>query len=147
MSLTVRAASAQDLSEWVRLRTLLWPECPPDEQAAETRAMLDAKDMTAFVAEREGGGLGGFVEVRLRPYADGCSTSPVGFVEGWYVDAELRRVGVGASLVRAAEQWARSRGCSEMASDAELHNQVSHAAHEGLGYEGFERVVRYRKRL
>ena len=34
-----------------------------------------------------------------------------------------------------------------MASDAELGNRGSHAAHGRLGYEEVERVIRYRKAL
>jgi len=147
MDTTIRPATLRDLPEWIRMRALLWPECPAEEHLSEARAMLDAKDETAFVAARDGAGLTGFVEVRLRPYADGCSSSPVGFVEGWYVDIDARRCGIGAGLVRAAEAWAVSRGCSEMASDALLENYLSQAAHGGIGYEEVERVVRYRKAL
>jgi len=147
MDTIIRKANPRDLPEWIRMRALLWPECPVEEHLSETRAMLDAEDETAFVAARHGGALAGFVEVRLRPYADGCSSSPVGFVEGWYVDIDLRRRGIGASLVRAAEAWAVSRGCSEMASDALLENHVSQAAHGGIGYAEVERVVRYRRSL
>ena len=42
---------------------------------------------SAWVAERA---------AASRPYADGCDTSPVGYLEGWYVDPDLRRTGVGA---------------------------------------------------
>ena len=43
--------------------------------------------------------------------ADGCTTHPVGYVEGWYVDPDVRRKGVGKALVAAAEIcFTRSRG-------------------------------------
>lgn len=89
----------------------------------------------------------GFLEASLRDYAEGCETSPVSYLEGWFVAEPYRRRGVGAALVRAAEDWARSQGCTEMASDAELHNLDSHRAHEALGYEEVERVVVFRKTL
>jgi GNAT superfamily N-acetyltransferase len=41
----------------------------------------------------------------------------VGFVEGWFVREPFRNRGVGRELMRAAEQWARARGCREMASE------------------------------
>jgi len=37
-----------------------------------------------LVAE-EGSQFIGWVEVALRDYAEGCQTSPVGYLEGWYV--------------------------------------------------------------
>lgn len=54
--------------------------------------------------------------------------APVGYVEAWYVDPDVRRTGYGRALLAAAEAWALRRGCREMASDAQLGNAVSHAA-------------------
>jgi aminoglycoside 6'-N-acetyltransferase I len=87
------------------------------------------------------------VEVGLRNYAEGCESSPVGYVEGWYVDQSVRRQGVGRALIRAAEDWARSRGCTEIASDTEVENAGSQEAHERLGYERVETIVVYRRAL
>jgi aminoglycoside 6'-N-acetyltransferase I len=131
------------------MRMQLWPDCPIEEHQLETRSTIDgAKDINAFVAVRgRAVALAGFIEIRLRPYADGCTTSPVGFIEGWYVDTDMRRRGIGSGLVAAAEEWARSRGCIEMASDTALDNFGSQAAHAELGYTEVERVIRYRKSL
>jgi aminoglycoside 6'-N-acetyltransferase I len=101
----------------------------------------------AFVAEQAAGRLGGFIELGLRKYADGCDTSPVGYIEGWYVDPNLRQQGVGAALVRAGEEWARTQGCTEMASDCLLDNEVSFRAHLAVGYEEAERLVHFRRTL
>lgn len=46
-----------------------------------------------------------------------------------------------------AEDWARRRGYRAMASDAQLSNDVSHAAHRCAGYEEVDRVVQYRRVL
>jgi aminoglycoside 6'-N-acetyltransferase I len=50
-------------------------------------------------------------------------------------------------LVFAAEDWAKRRGCTEMASDAELGNEMSLAAHTQLGYQETSRLVHLRKEL
>ena len=84
---------------------------------------------------------------RLREYAEGCNSSPVGFVEGWYVDPEARRSGVGRRLVEAAEDWAREAGCTEMASDSLIDNDEGHRAHEAIGFTEVERLVCFRKSL
>ena len=91
--------------------------------------------------------MAGFAEIGTRPYADGFETSPVAFLAGWYVDADVRGRRVGASLIRAAEDWARARGLHELASDALLENTASHRAHESVGFVEVERAVRYRKPL
>ena len=74
-------------------------------------------------------------------------SGPVGYIEGWWVDADLRRSGIGAILVSAAETWASSLGLTEMASDAEMTNEESHAAHQALGYKEAERIVCFFKQL
>jgi aminoglycoside 6'-N-acetyltransferase I len=53
---------------------------------------------------------------------------------------------VGA-LCAAVEQWARSRGSSEFASDADLANLASHRMRAALGFAETERVVYFHKFL
>lgn len=90
----------------------------------------------------------GFIEVALRhDHVNGTETSPVAFVEGLYVRQRSRRKGWGRELMSSAEAWARSRGCTELASDAALDNTVSHRAHVSLGFHETERVVYFRKVL
>ena len=149
-------ASEQDA--WLRLQQLLWPnETAEDLEEGQRWILGDPQRNAVFVARRSlagaGGGAGasgelvGFIEASLRDWAEGCRTRPVGYIEGWYVAPEIRRQGVGRRLVEAAEQWARSRGCTEMGSDAELSNTPSHRAHAALGYGEVERVVSFAKRL
>jgi aminoglycoside 6'-N-acetyltransferase I len=139
----IRAYTSDDYVEWRRMRTALWPDQTEDDMAAW---MLNP-DAAIFVAESAPGKLCGFVEAGERPYVDGCVTSPVAYVEGWYVDADARRQRVGARLIEAVEAWARAKGYRELASDTELNNVTSQAAHERLGFEETERLVLYRKTL
>ncbi len=93
-------------------------------------------------------GLIGFLEVGLRSHADGCGTErPVGFLEGWFVREQYRNQGAGKELVIAAEAWARSMGCLEMASDTQVDNLESQAVHQALGFEIADRCVHFRKAL
>jgi aminoglycoside 6'-N-acetyltransferase I len=144
----VRHAVHSDQVEWLRRRAALWPACALEDHHGEMQDQLaDPARYAVFVVEREAGTLGGFLEASLRAYADGCRTSPVGYIEGWYVDADLRQQGLGGELVAAAEQWAIQRGCREMASDCELDNAVSFRAHLALGYEEVDRTIQFRKPL
>ncbi len=144
----IRRATQNDRVEWLRMRSALWPTCSVEDHHSEMQEQLDDPTRYAvFIVERDTGRLGGFLEASLRAYADGCRSSPVGYIEGWYVDPDLRQQGQGGELVRAAEQWALAQGCSEMASDCELDNDVSFSAHLALGYEEVDRAIQFRKVL
>ncbi|HEX6627472.1 MAG TPA: GNAT family N-acetyltransferase, partial [Gemmatimonadaceae bacterium] len=121
----VRAYRDTDWSEWVRMSVALFPQYSAEALTPDMRVHRARSDAEVFVAERDDGSIAGFVEVGARQYADGCETTPVGYVEAWYVDPDVRRSGFGRALLEAAEGWARKRGYREMASDAMLGNDVS----------------------
>ena len=75
------------------------------------------------------------------------SDNRVAYLEGWFVLPETRVRGVGRALVLAAEEWGRSQGCREFASDADPHNDVSRAAHCALGFADMGLVRCFRKDL
>ena len=146
----IRPAAVPDLPRWAELRSALWPDEAPAELRDEAEAYLagGARLLEAvLVAEDMTDGVIGFVELSRRPYAEGCTTSPVGFLEGWYVMPEHRGRGVGRALVSAAEAWARSKGCLEFASDTTFDNAAGAAAHHALGFEEVEVLRCYRKPL
>ncbi len=144
----IRAAERRDFADWLRMRTALWPVDGHDVELEEYfRSGGSPLLAMVLVAERAGGGLAGFIELGLRTYAEGCESSPVPFIEGWYVDEDVRGTGVGRELVRAAEQWARDGGHREIASDVEIDNEDSLKAHRALGYEEVDRIVCFRRNL
>jgi aminoglycoside 6'-N-acetyltransferase I len=143
----IRLAGSADLPGWSELRAKLWPQENAAEHAVECAQMLTDHGADGLLAFDPSGRLIGFIEVSLRSAAEGCETSPVGYVEGWFVIPMLRRKGVGSALFRAAEDWARARGCTEMASDTELENVSSQEAHERLGYTNVGVIVTYRRSL
>jgi aminoglycoside 6'-N-acetyltransferase I len=146
----VRPAHPADVHAWAILRQALWPAESPDELAAEaSRFFVDGDTLleAVLLAETSDGTMLGFAELSLRPYAEDCRTSPVAFLEGWYVIPAARRQGVGRALVSTAEQWARDRGCLEFASDTELDNSMSAAAHRALGFEDAGAIRCFRKDL
>ena len=143
----IRRLQASDTAEHVRMRVALWPDEDARELASESVSMRADPNQVVFVAERENGRLCGMVEAGVRPFANGVDEQPCAFVEGWWVDADVRRSGIGRALIAAVEAWARERGFHELGSDALLDNVVSHQAHRALGFEERERTVAFRKRL
>ncbi|MBL8062416.1 MAG: GNAT family N-acetyltransferase, partial [Anaerolineales bacterium] len=67
--------------------------------------------------------------------------------EGWFVYPEMRGKGIAGALTQAAEDWARGKGCTEMASDTWLDNEASIRAHLKMGYFEVERLVHFVKQL
>lgn len=152
----IRPATGADVEAWADMRAALWPEASAAQHLeearrffAEPRAGPGAMPEAVLVAETDGGRpeLVGFAEVSRRLYAEGCETSPVGFLEGWYVAPEHRRSGAGRALVAAAERWAEVLGCREFASDALADNELSAVAHRALGFEEVEVIRCFRKPL
>src|SRR5262249_55046943 len=136
MTITVRPVTSADRDRWTAMRHALWPEADRDELAVEADAYLRGEGFmleAVLVAEDAGGTLVGFAELSLRSHAESCTSSPVAYLEGWFVVSEYRFRGVGRALVAAAEAWGRSRGCREFASDALVDNIASAAAHAALG--------------
>jgi aminoglycoside 6'-N-acetyltransferase I len=144
---TIREIVESDRDQWVRLRDALWPGSLSDHDA-ESREYFEKrlKAPIIFVAEADRR-LVGFLELDYRKFAPGCTSSPVPFIEGWYVEPALQGRGIGRALVAAAEAHARAAGHYEIGSDTLLENTDGIAAHRALGYEEVERVVCFRRSL
>ena len=135
--MTIRLITAEDIPQWTKVRRLLWPGTTVDENLTEGFRTLESPGRAViFIAQTD-----------WRDYTDGCETSPVAYVEGWFVKPECRRQGIARKLLAAAEAWGRQRGCTEMASDSELHNHLGQEVHRQLGFEETERIVLFRKPL
>lgn len=145
----IRKTNPSDTNELNRLRDALWPGSP-EEHASEIDSYFSGKSLyieEIFILERQGGNLGGFIELGIRDYAEGCSEEKVPYVEGWYVDEDLRGGGIGKELMLAAEKWALEKGFVELASDTGVTNTRSIEAHKALGFKETVRIVCFIKKL
>lgn len=146
----IRPALAADADALCRFRLDLWPAGSEPEHSGELRAFFEGRSLEPLeilVAEDASGRVVGFCELSIRPHAEGCVSDRVAYLEGWYVAPEVRRRGVGSSLVAAAEGWGRQRGCTELASDAAVDNRVSVAAHRRSGFVEVGMIRCFRKPL
>ena len=142
----IERCTEEFLEAWVCLRQALWPDETLEEHRRYAVSMLNrTEDAVVYLAREEGGDVVAFAEATLRrDYVNGCSASPVGFLEGVYVKPRCRNRGLSRLLL---EDWAVDRGCIEFASDVLLQNALGQRVHEALGFEETERVVFYAKRL
>ncbi|MEN8234487.1 MAG: GNAT family N-acetyltransferase [Actinomycetota bacterium] len=141
----IRSLGKDDIEVWIDMRHRFWPQYERQELVGEALAWARGKT-GVFVAD-SGGDLVGFAEVTMHDRAPGCTTSPVGYLEGWWVEADYRRSGVGSALLAATEEWARERGAVELASDAYASDDVSRAVHPARGFEELRAVARFHKSI
>ena len=146
MEIVVRRIAPGDREEWFNMRKGIWPDAPDEYLSFDMDDILGSVDDAVFMAYVDGAPAG-MIEARIREYGEGCETSPVGYIEGWFVYPQFRGKGVAGVLTGAAEDWARGKGCTEMASDTWLDNEVSIRAHLKQGYFEAERLVHFVKYL
>ena len=140
-------ASAADAETVAAMACELWPERTPEEMANEFAARLSAGEAAVFLYRKDGVPAG-FAQCQLRhDYVEGTETSPVGYLEGIYVKETDRRQGIARALLAACEDWARTQGCAEFASDCELTNTESQAFHRAVGFSEANRLVAYVRKL
>jgi aminoglycoside 6'-N-acetyltransferase I len=139
----IRLAQDSDRVSLAKMRAALWPDASFEDHLRELEnGPVGSLPTATFVAHIEDG-VAGFIDAGLRSHADGCDPAqPVGFVE-----EPFRKRGIGAALMRAAEEWARAQGCLEMASDTWIDHAESQSAHQALGFEVVDRCVHFRKKL
>ena len=146
----IRPVSVLDVDTWLQLRQALWPGTTAAEHQAAIKTFLAGtapEPLAVLIAETDQRQVVGFAELSIRPYAEGCETQQIAYLEGWYVLPEYRHQGVGRDLVNAAADWGRSQGCTEFASDAEVDNTDSLRAHLALGFEDVGLIRCFRKDL
>ncbi|MEM9618283.1 MAG: GNAT family N-acetyltransferase [Pseudomonadota bacterium] len=146
--IAIRPVRMQDRDGWAALRRKLFPNFdPPEIDEFFKTGCFDGFDQCAVFVADAGDALVGFAEASARPYAEGCATTPVAYLEAWYVDDRARGKGVGKRLVTAVEDWGRSQGFQEIASDTQPENTTSRKAHAQLGFEEIEQIVCFAKAL
>ncbi len=147
--MSIRPATEADSAVWIELRSKLWPEAASEHPRDVARFFAGARrePQEVLLAFSETEAPLGFVELSIRNIVDGCVTGRVAYLEGWFVEEGARRQGIGRALIAAAQEWGMAQGCREFASDSEIENRVSIAAHRALGFEETDRVVCFRKEL
>lgn len=143
----IRRASLTDARAIAQLAIKMWASNTENELLAEFEELAADKNaaiLVCFADER----MIGFAQCQLRhDYVEGTNSSPVGYLEGVFVEEGYRNCGYGKMLVCACEQWAREKGCTEFASDCELDNQKSLAFHLHTGFQEANRIICFSKKI
>ena len=143
----IRIASTAQLAELTELALQLWSDHDPEEMKTEL-AQSFADGNAAYFLACENGIAVGFAQCQLRrDYVEGTESSPVGYLEGIYVQPEYRRRGCARELLAACEEWAKEENCREFASDCELENPESLRFHLAMGFLEANRIICFTKGL
>lgn len=143
----IEKISTTNLEPLTNLMLELWPECSFNEEFTNCQRILQTPTETCFLAKDQNNYMA-FIQLSLRTeYVEGSTTSPVGYVEGIYVQPEFQRSGIGRKLIARGEKWARKKGCTQFASDAELHNHDSIWFHKKTGFKEVNRIVSFIKEI
>ena len=143
----IRKATVQDPPLLARLAMNVWKESSLKELVAEFEQMTKSNDAVAFILFIEEQAVG-FAQCQLRhDYVEGTNTSPVGYLEGIFVEKEFRHKGYASELVLKCEEWAKTKGCLQFASDCELDNTDSLAFHLKVGFTEANRMICFTKQL
>ncbi len=143
----IEKISTTNLEPLTYLKLELWPECSFDEEYANCQRILQTPAETCYLIKEQDNYIA-FIQLSLRTnYVEGANSSPVAYVEGIYVQPEFQRSGIGKKLIARGEKWARKKGCTQFASDAELHNDDSIWFHKKTGFKEVSRIVSFIKEI
>ena len=143
----IRKASPGDARVVAELAAELWPQHTVEAFEQEMASLLADHECAVFLAAADDRPVA-LAQCQLRyDYVEGTESSPVGYLEGIFVSEAFRHQGIAGRLLYSCEEWARTMGCREFASDCELTNDESRQFHLRMGFAEANRIICFAKRL
>lgn len=143
----IKKAETNDLEILAKLAVMMWQNHSVSELINEFSEIM-ANGKSQFFLKYENDIPIGFAQCQLRyDYVEGTSTSPVGYLEGIFVQEGYRNKGYAKELLDACETWAKRNGCYEFASDCEIDNTSSFCFHKAMNFKEANRIICFTKRL
>ena len=140
-------ATLERIDELTHVTALLWPQHRQEDIKDVLTKYINGVHTEVFM-HLEDDQVVGLALVSLRhDYVEGCTSSPVGYLEAICVLPEFRHVGIASKLCEECEAWAKEQGCREFASDCDLNNEASYAFHLSIGFKETSRMIHFRKEL
>lgn len=143
----VKRAEEKDIAAIANLAAMMWSNHSVEELNNEFSDLF-MKEEAQFFLKYENDIPVGFAQCRLRhDYVEGTETSPVGYLEGIFVKEGYRHKGYAGALLAECENWAKSKGCKEFASDCELDNDDSLQFHRAMKFTEANRIICFTKKI
>lgn len=143
----IKKATVSEASLVAKLAIQMWEDNTLEGLTADLAEIIANPESAVFL-QYDGDKAIGFAQCQLRhDYVEGTDSSPVGYLEGIFVEEKYRKQGHAKELLKHCEAWAKEVGCTEFASDCELDNTGSLAFHLKMGFEEANRVICFMKKL
>lgn len=147
MQVIIRKATIGDAKTVAGLAIKMWKSNTIEELTEEFSDYISKGNCVVVLAMLDDCAIG-FAQCGLRhDYVEGTDTSPVGYLEGIFVEEDYRKNGLAKDMLDACQRWAKEQGCTEFASDCELVNEDSLKFHLKIGFEEANRIVCFTKKL
>jgi len=148
----IKKITEKDLLIWARMAATVYNDTTDEDVIEENARELLGEYRDGRFPNEYGyfldNDLVAFISLSKRnEYVNGTESSPVGYIEGIYVDLGYRNRRIGQDLVEFAKKWSKDNGCAELASDCLLENTNSYLFHTSVGFEETERVIYFRMKL
>ena len=141
----IKQAKPEDIMTLAGFAMKLWTGHSFTEMANKFKKLISCDHAVCFIQYVDGKAIG-FAQCQLRnDYVEGTDSSPVGYLEGIFIEDAYRKHGYAKELLKACEAWAKGKHCAEFASDCELENDDSLRFHMAMGFEEANRIICFRK--
>jgi aminoglycoside 6'-N-acetyltransferase I len=147
LKIEYRQATNTDSEAIALLAVQMWASHTVEDLSNGFSSLMKSDNNALFLLIINGT-IEGFSQCGLRhDYVEGTNSSPVGYLEGIFVQEEYRKQGFAKQLLNYCEKWAKEKGCSEFASDCELDNEISRQFHIDLGFDEVNRIICFTKKI
>jgi GNAT superfamily N-acetyltransferase len=142
--LRIRRARLGDAGAAAELSRQLGYPASAEEMKQRLSKLLRLRHNAILVAETLSREVIGWLHVSVTPLLE---VSLRAEVNGLVVDEMRRSAGAGAKLLRAAERWAKSKGCKNMSVRSNVIRERAHAFYLRNGYQHYKTQKAFRKTL
>lgn len=147
MNIEYRKATSADSEAIDLLAVQMWNSHTAEKLSNSVSSLIESDNNALFLLVVDGN-IQGFAQCGLRhDYVEGTNSRPVGYLEGIFIKEEYRKQGYAKQLLKYCEQWAKEKGCSEIASDCELDNEISLQFHINSGFDEANRIICFTKKI
>ena len=130
-----------NLKEYVDLAMLLFPDEDYDEEYEMYKESFKTDKEMGYLYQTDNKYVG-MMHLSIRSdYVNGTDTSPVLYLEAIYVLSDYRKLGIARKFIDFAENIARKKEITQLASDCLLENHASELFHKACGFREEERVI------